>query len=348
MTLPTEFRIFKRGLNTSSKGTFLFDAQAARDVMADFSKHGADIMIDLEHLSIDEESSAYDPDARGWCKLAVRNGELWAVDVSWTPDGAARLTAKSQRYISPTFLYDKATRRVFAIHNAAICGAPALDDMPALVAASKKFSRGKSLGLVSLSLTTKGDPMDPELLTALGLPEDATLEDVLAAIKVLQTAAAPDADEEEASDEPPAEDEKEKMKAKAQRQAAAALASNANHAVLAMLKKLDKKIDGVAGRVEGSERAALMKAHASKFTPALEKLARKWPLEVLKDFVSTAADVEQDAEEPEEDGEERGAAALTKKEATLSKAELEMCRATGRKPAAVLAFKKRQLEKESA
>jgi hypothetical protein len=35
--------------------------------------------------------------------------------------------------------------------------------------------------------------MDPELLTALGLPEDATLEDALSAIKVLQGSGEPGA-----------------------------------------------------------------------------------------------------------------------------------------------------------
>lgn len=357
--LPTEFRIFKRGVNTSVKGTFLFDAQAAKDVMADFAKHGADIMIDLEHLSLDEESKAYDPDARGWCRLAVRNGELWATQVRWTPDGAARLSDRKQRYISPTFLYDKATRRVFSIHNAAICGAPALDNMPALVEASKKFSRGKSLGLVSLSITTKGDPMDPELLTALGLPEDATLEDVLAAIKVLQEAANPTADDEGTDDEAASDkgddgeagpEQKLKAKMTARREAAAALSAAGNNVVIAMLKKLDKRLDGIDARVEGNERLDLIKANSKKFTPALEKAARKWDLETLKSFIKAAPDAVEDDEEPEEDVTAvRGAAALSKgKKVELSKTELEMCKATGRKPAVLLAFKQKQAEKESA
>src|SRR5688572_5109999 len=70
--LMNEFLIFKPGVNKTLKGDFLFDSIAAASVMAAFETHGADVMIDLEHLSLDTESPAFDPDARGWCKLAVK------------------------------------------------------------------------------------------------------------------------------------------------------------------------------------------------------------------------------------------------------------------------------------
>lgn len=148
---PTEFRIFKAGENPTTHGTFLFDEQAAQSVMAEYEAHGIDIMIDLEHLSVEdsEKSANYDPDARGWCKLALRNGELWAVNVTWTSDGIARLTDKRQRYISPVFAFNSETKRIMRLLNIALTALPATDDLVPLVAASardfRKLSSGSSL-----------------------------------------------------------------------------------------------------------------------------------------------------------------------------------------------------------
>jgi hypothetical protein len=138
--LPTEFRLFTKGLNTTEKGDVIFDSIAAKSVMAAYRKWGVDLSIDLEHGMLEVEPGAPDPtarDARGWCKLELRpDGSLWAVDVRWTPDGARRLTEKTQRYISPTFLPDPKTNRVVKMFNIALTSAPATHDTPALVAAS--------------------------------------------------------------------------------------------------------------------------------------------------------------------------------------------------------------------
>jgi len=136
--LPTEFRLFAPGRNETTKGTFIFDDEAAGEVMAAYRRHGVDLSIDLEHLSLEDPVSSrnFDPDARGWCKLEVRrDGSLWAVQVSWTPDGAARLRERRQRYVSPAFDVDPKTRRIREIHNIAITAIPATHKTMPLVAA---------------------------------------------------------------------------------------------------------------------------------------------------------------------------------------------------------------------
>ena len=55
---PTEFRIFKAGANETSKGTFIFDATAAKSVMAAFVRQGVDLPIDLDHMSLSDPASA--------------------------------------------------------------------------------------------------------------------------------------------------------------------------------------------------------------------------------------------------------------------------------------------------
>lgn len=131
---------------------FVFDDAAAESVMSASAEWGVDHMFDLQHLSLDEEAPNYDPDARGWFKLDVRNGELWAVNITWTPDGVRRLTEKTQRYISPAFGHDEG--RVTAILNVALCAMPATHKTPALVAASrsKKPMKLKDQILARLSI----------------------------------------------------------------------------------------------------------------------------------------------------------------------------------------------------
>lgn len=156
--LPTEFRLFVRGLNKTENGDFLFDDQAAASVMAAYEAWGVEVMIDLEHQMLGPAGA--DPnarDARGWCKLALRNGELWAVDVRWTDDGAARLAQKRQRYVSPAFEIDPKTKRVTKLINVAITALPATHHTPALVAASAGGSMDPKIVKEALDALMAGD-----------------------------------------------------------------------------------------------------------------------------------------------------------------------------------------------
>lgn len=138
---PTEFRIFKAGVNETSKGSVLFDAKAAADVMACYQREGVELMVDLNHESLEAAARPDSPDARAWFKLELRGGELWAVDVRWTPDGERRLREKTQRYISPAFNMNKKTGRVASVLNVALVAMPATFHAVPLVAASKvRFS----------------------------------------------------------------------------------------------------------------------------------------------------------------------------------------------------------------
>lgn len=135
--LPTEFRVFKAGENATSKGVFLFDQKAAADTMAAFHTWGVDLMVDLNHDAVLDGAARSDSsDARGWFRLELRGGDLWAVDVRWTPDGERRLREKTQRYISPYFCHD-ADGRICEVINVAMVAMPATHEAPALVAASR-------------------------------------------------------------------------------------------------------------------------------------------------------------------------------------------------------------------
>lgn len=127
----TEFRIFSYGGNlTNHRPTYLTRDRAASIVRA-FS--GRDIMIDLEHLSIDPEATNYDPNARGWARLECRDDGLYAIDVRWTDDGARRIRAGEQKYISP--YYDVTPSGVIVrLTNLALTALPAMYFPPRVAA----------------------------------------------------------------------------------------------------------------------------------------------------------------------------------------------------------------------
>lgn len=147
--LPTEFRLFKAGVNETAKGPIIFDSKAAKTVMAHYKAQGVEIMIDLNHDSLEELPLAMRTDAsdaRGWFQLELRGGELWATNVRWTPDGAERLKSRKQRYISPAFTHEtiegQKSRRVVALVNAALCAMPATHGATPLVATLEARVRG--------------------------------------------------------------------------------------------------------------------------------------------------------------------------------------------------------------
>lgn len=136
---PSEFRVFTAGKVDTSKGEFLFDEVAAASVMADYAKQGNELMVDYDHaslagLSIDPAQAGK---SAGWFNLEVRNGELWAVNVRWTPPAHAALSAKEWRYMSPAFQADE-SGRITSLINVALTNLPATRRLEPLMAANAK------------------------------------------------------------------------------------------------------------------------------------------------------------------------------------------------------------------
>lgn len=345
---PSEFRIFRKGVNKTSKGDFLFDDDAARQVMAAYRKHGVDVMIDLEHLSLDSESNNYDPSAYGWCKLELRGGELWAVGVTWTTAGAKRLRDKESRYISPAFHYLTENGRVTEIYNIAICAVPATYETPALVAASKRV--GKQLG----TLTIEVGKMDiKKILAALQLGEDATLEDVLNAIKALKDGdgGGGSDDEENADDDEPADDDEETSEDDDDEEATADslkdLPPKVQAKILASLgksKALTERIAKLEKKHGASARDALITANADKLPKSLEKWARKQTAETLAEYFKDAVPVKKEPKTPPKH-ESTGGGSIDVK---LTPEDRKVCRLTGTKEEDFLKEKKRLADKRKS
>lgn len=172
--LPTCFRLFRAGVNHSSKGDSVFDEVSARSVMGVYQVEGTDIMVDLDHDSLNERARiarSNAAEAVGWFQLALRGGELWAENVRWNACGADQLRGKKRRYTSPAFLTDD-SGRVIRLVNVALTGMPATYGALPLVAASRQewstMNIDPSLVQKAIDALTAGDGNAAlEILTAM-------------------------------------------------------------------------------------------------------------------------------------------------------------------------------------
>lgn len=135
---PTELRLFRAGKNPSTKGDFLFDQKAAKAVMAEFRRMGRSwVSIDYDHGQL--QKSPVDPSASGKsagrASLEVRDGELWATNIRWTPAAQAAIEAGEWPAISPAFAHSDDGRPTWLI-NFAITGNPSLHSPAELIAAN--------------------------------------------------------------------------------------------------------------------------------------------------------------------------------------------------------------------
>ena len=176
-TLPTEFRLFKTGKNKTLKGDLVYSKKSATDCAAFQEELGRDCMVDYEHASLGA-SSAIDParagEAAGFFRVEPREDGLYAANVTWVDDAAARLTARKYRYFSPVVYFDPKTKEITGIFNAALTNNPATRDQTPLVA----------------SLNADHVPETPPmktLLAALALAVDASEAEALACVSKMQT-----------------------------------------------------------------------------------------------------------------------------------------------------------------
>lgn len=141
-----------------------------------------------QDLDIDYDHKADTKIASGWVKDAqVRSDGLY-LQVDWTPAARQKLQAREYRYFSPEFVDEWTHPKTNQVHKDVLCGG-ALTNRPFL----------KDILPINLSEVFEhaGDPMDPnngkvklddaeavkEFATGLGLKEDASNEDIVAAFK---------------------------------------------------------------------------------------------------------------------------------------------------------------------
>ncbi|MGK3995106.1 phage protease [Sorangium sp. So ce1024] len=135
---PREIRLFRRGENPSTKGSFIFDDVAARQVMSAYERMGRKwIIADYDHGSLQRNPVDPSKSARsaGKAALELRDGELWATNIQWTPAAKASIEAGEWPSVSPAFAHGEDRRPVWVM-NFGLTGNPALHSPAELIAAN--------------------------------------------------------------------------------------------------------------------------------------------------------------------------------------------------------------------
>ena len=133
-------------------------------LLAAFAAEGKDLPIDWEHSSELKAREGEEAPAAAWIKeMELRDGgSVWG-RVEWTTKGAASVSSKEYRYLSPVFVFEQESRRIVRLTS---CG---LTNQPNLF-----------LNALNRVQTTEVTTMDlAQLLAALGLPATFTLAQAL-------------------------------------------------------------------------------------------------------------------------------------------------------------------------
>lgn len=159
------------------------DAAIAARLVSRVAAKANPLVIDYEHQTLLAEKNGQPAPAAGWfagSALAWNEGEGLFATAQWTERAAAMVVAGEYKFISPVFEYDRTSGEVLDIRMAALTNNPGLSGMAAVA-------------LTALNLSTKeASPVNEtlkKLLAAVGLADDASEADALAAVAALKAKA---------------------------------------------------------------------------------------------------------------------------------------------------------------
>lgn len=165
---PDVVQLLPMGYVKSQKGNFFVDDESLKLMKEHMASRGLDIVIDYEHQTLEGVQAP----AGGWIKDLFQEGNAVCAKVEWTPSAKEYLTNKEYRYLSPVVRVRKKDNKVTELHSVALTNTPAIDHMFAIV------------NSLNVDDEDGGEEMDFKMIAKLlGLPEDATEEQVIAKIK---------------------------------------------------------------------------------------------------------------------------------------------------------------------
>lgn len=177
-----------------------FSLEDPQSVIDASKRENVELVIDYDHQT-DLAPKGTKVVAAGWIKdWVIREDGLWAL-VSWTENASWQIRSKEYRYISPVFHHD-GNGKIARILRASLTNVPRFD-LKAVASQhgaeldELNFEDSEGDGETAtddetdLTETEKETPiMDKALLKALGLKEDATIEQAVDAVNNMQTAMA--------------------------------------------------------------------------------------------------------------------------------------------------------------
>ncbi len=171
-TPPTEFRIFRAGVNESDYGPITFDAKAADMVLAADREKGNPLYFDWNHGMAQKGASRAQGAAAGTFQLAVRptadGPELWAVACGWTDEGAEDIAKRRYNLFSPAFLFardERGVTRPTQLINCALVNLAGLDHLQP-IAASADLEGEETMNEAEIqALKSRAEKAEAELAT---------------------------------------------------------------------------------------------------------------------------------------------------------------------------------------
>jgi len=149
---------------------YFVDRAAYDAIMRGMSDRGIDIVFDYEHQSTGGANSSPTgkAPAAGWITDLTWSDKGISAKVEWTDSAKKMIEAKEYRYFSPVMRIDLTSLRPFMLKSVTLTNTPATVGISPLAASAISGATGMT-----------------EILEKLGLPPDATPEDLMKAIDAL-------------------------------------------------------------------------------------------------------------------------------------------------------------------
>jgi len=263
------------------------------------------LVIDENHATDLSAPKGGASPAMGWItNLRAGDGGSIHADVEWTKRGAEAVLNREYSFISPVFLHD-AKGEITVVLRAALTNSPNLQ-LPALNSEQQN------------NFSQEEETMNKALCQALGLPETATEDEILAAVKILQGKAL------NAATQPPAQTRTDTAKVDL-----AAYAPRADlNAMEARATSAEKQIAelNAAGLKKEAEAAVDEAVKNRKIAPAsrdeyLALCSTRDGLEKMKNIFSKSPEIiSEETQAPQGTPPSQGSVALNAEETSLAKA----------------------------
>ena len=176
--IPDKIQLLPAGDYVANRDGRRWTKRSAESIAQKSNEYLPQHIIDENHATDLKAPRGESAPAMGWFTnvRAEEDGSVWA-DAVWTSRGKTALENQEYRYISPVFECD-ASGEIIKIMRAALTNSPNLE-----------LQNLNSTQTAPADNPAKENVMKKEICAALGLPETATDNEVLAAITALKTQA---------------------------------------------------------------------------------------------------------------------------------------------------------------
>ena len=102
---PTRVLLWRWGANVTAKGTFWLTKKSADNVIADFNARGNPLIFDVDHESLNKDSSLHQRVAVGFAaSITTDNVGIWADKISWNQLGYELIKSGAFLFDSPVII----------------------------------------------------------------------------------------------------------------------------------------------------------------------------------------------------------------------------------------------------